>query len=206
MSYAEPYGDRVTEPGFTQTIVNYHDRVRWGPIVAGIVVSVAVQLILGALGVAIGLTGGTGIGIWSIISLLIAVFLGSWVTASTCGPMNNKTALLHGLILWATTLAISAWLLASGVSGAFGIVASNAAELLNQAQQPGGVNVPQGVPNVTAEEARDIVSTGAWSFIIGSLLALAAALIGASVGARKPRPTRNADIPPRQVDRPEMGR
>ena len=111
--------------------------------------------------------------------------------------MNKKTALLHGFILWATTLAISAWLLASGVSGAFGIAASNAGEVLNQIQQPGGVNVPGQVPNVPADRLRDVVDTSAkaaWYFIIGSLLGLAASLIGASLGARKPRPLRNARV------------
>lgn len=200
MSYAEPLGDRVIEPSVRKTVVDYHDRVRWGPIFAGIVVSIATQLLLSALGVAIGLTGDiveanansvlTGVSIWSIVSLLIALFLGSWVTASTCGPMNNKTALLHGLILWATTLAISAWLLASGVSGAFGVVVANTGEVLNPVQQPGGVDLPQQAPNVSAAEAQNIAeysAKAAWSFIFGSLLGLVAALIGATVGARKPR-------------------
>ncbi|MBE9166580.1 hypothetical protein IQ238_03195 [Pleurocapsales cyanobacterium LEGE 06147] len=215
MSYAEPYGDRVVEPGVTQTVVNYHDRVRWGPIVAGIVVAIATQLVLSTLGVAIGLTTGApvqdvgvGVGIWSIISLLIALFLGSWVTTSTCGPMNNKTALLHGLILWATTLALSAWLVATGVTGAFGIAAGNAAEILNQIQQPGAGTTPD--RTLTEQEARALADIGArtaWSFLVGSLLGLAAALIGASVGARKSRAGRNVDVPPRQPDnRPEMGR
>ena len=200
MSYAEPLGNRVVEPYVSKTVVDYHDRVRWGPIFAGIVVSIATQLLLSALGVGIGFTIGgvetnvnvigTSVGIWSIISLLIALFLGSWVTASTCGPMNKKTALLHGLILWATTLSISAWLLASGVSGAFGVVIANTGEVLNQVQQPGGVDLPDRVPDISAAEAQNIAeysAKAAWSFIFGSLLGLVAALIGATVGARKPR-------------------
>ncbi|WP_036484621.1 hypothetical protein [Myxosarcina sp. GI1] len=203
MSYAEPLGDRVVEPVVTERVPDYHDRVRWGPIIAGIVVAIATQLILSALGAAVGLTiggngVGVGVGIWSVISLLIALFVGGWVTASTCGPMNKKTALLHGLIFWATTLAVSGWLLASGVSGAFGIIASNAGEVLNQVQQPGGVEVPSRAPNISAAEAQNIAqysAKAAWSFIIGSLLGLAAALIGASVGARKPRRvTRAAEV------------
>lgn len=200
MSYAEPLGNRVVEPSVSKTVVDYHNRVRWGPIFAGIVVSIATQLLLSALGVGIGFTIGgvetnvnvigTSVGIWSIISLLIALFLGSWVTASTCGPMNKKTALLHGLILWATTLSISAWLLASGVSGAFGVVIANTGEVLNQVQQPGGVDLPDRVPDISAAEAQNIAeysAKAAWSFIFGSLLGLVAALIGATVGARKPR-------------------
>jgi hypothetical protein len=219
MSYAEPLGDRAVEPTIA-TVVNDRDRVRWGPIFAGIVVAIATQLILSALGVAIGLSAradgsdpnsvGWGIGIWSIISLLIALFLGSWVAANTCSPMNSKTALLHGLILWATTLAISAWLLASGVTGAFGVLASNAGELLNQVQQPGGVDLPNQPPNLAPNQARELAgysARAAWSFIIGSLLGLAASLIGASVGARKSRVVRTTTVPPHRPDNPVgMGR
>ncbi|MEW6494589.1 MAG: hypothetical protein AB1589_19030, partial [Cyanobacteriota bacterium] len=100
------------------------------------------------------------------------------------------TALLNGAILWATTLAISSWLLASGISGTFGVVAANSGEILDQVQQPGGVALPNQVPTASATQARNIAETAAktaGSFIIGSLLGLAASLIGASVGARKPR-------------------
>lgn len=206
MTYANRPGDSyATEPPvINQTVVEYHDRVRWGPIISGLVVALATQLILSALGAAIGSTflagsgaprtnaGGVGttVGIWSIISLLIALGVGSWVAARACGPINRNTALLNGAILWATTLALSAWLLANGVSGAFGIAASNAGEVLNQVQQQGGVNVPRTAPNVTADQARDIADSaarGLWSFVVGSLLGLAASLAGASAGARNPR-------------------
>lgn len=207
MSYSdsmgvEPMGSKVVERAVINPIVDYHDRVRWGPIFAGIVIAIASQLVLSALGAAIGLTAGAsgtqasnvgiGVGIWAIISLLISLFLGGWICASSCGPMNKKTALLHGVILWATTLAISSWLLASGVSGTFGVVASNAGEVLNQVQQPGGVSVPNpgNIPNISTQEARNIAGNSAkvaWSFIFGSLLGMVAAMIGASVGARKPR-------------------
>lgn len=204
MSYVNRPGDNViSEPPVVNSVVEYHDRVRWGPIISGLVVALATQLVLSALGAAIGssfLAGsgaprsnapgvGTSVGIWSIISLLISLFLGSWVTARASGPMNRNTALLNGAILWATTLALSSWLLASGVAGAFGIAASNAGEVINQVQQ-GGVNVPNNPPNVTAQQTRDIAgdaAKGLWSFVLGSLLGLAASLGGASAGARSPR-------------------
>lgn len=204
MTYANRPGDNlITEPPVVNQVVEYHDRVRWGPIISGLVVALATQLILSALGAAIGasfLSGsgaprsnapgvGTTVGIWSIISLLIALFIGSWVAARASGPMNRNTALLNGAILWATTLALGSWLLASGVTGAFGIAASNAGEVVNQVQQ-GGVNLPDNPPNVTAQQTRNIAgdaAKGLWSFVIGSLLGLAASMGGASVGTRSPR-------------------
>ncbi|MBW4575091.1 MAG: hypothetical protein KME08_07390 [Aphanothece sp. CMT-3BRIN-NPC111] len=204
------YGNRpadnvVAEPIIENRIVEYHDRVRWGPILSGLVVALSTQLILSALGAAIGLNRiansaapgsnandvGIGVGIWSIISLLIALFVGGWVTARASGPMNRSTALLNGAILWATTLAIGSWLLASGVAGTFGVIASNAGEVLNQAQQ-GGANIPSNTPspNIDPNQARSIASNTAkagWSFVFGSLLGLLASMIGASAGARTHR-------------------
>ena len=193
----------VADPPVVNQIIEYHDRVRWGPILSGIVVALATQLILSALGAAIGSTFlagsgaprsnapgvGTGVGIWSVISLLISLFLGSWVAARACGPINRNTALLNGAILWATTLALSSWLVASGVTGAFGIAASNAGDVINQAQQ-GNVNLPDNPGNITADQTRAIANNaakGLWSFVIGSLLGLAASLAGASTGAKNAR-------------------
>lgn len=198
--YSERPGSQVVEPAIVNPVVDYHDRVRWGPILGGIAIAISTQLILSALGAAIGLSFGSGganagdvglgVGIWSIISLLIALFLGGWIMAMTCGPMNKKTALLNAAILWATTLALSSWLLVSGISGTFGVIASNAGEIVNQVQQPGGVAIPNQVPNVDPNQARNIAANtarAAWSFLFGSLLGLIATMIGASVGARKPR-------------------
>ena len=203
MAYTDrPIGE-FTEPVVAVHNGEYHDRVRWGPILAGLFTALTSQLVLSAFGAAIGLSSiansgaprsdagdvGSAVGIWSIISLLISLFIGGWMTTRACGPMSKSSALLNGAILWATTLAVSAWLLSSGVSGAFGVAASNAGAAINQAQQS-GVTLPKNAPNVTADQTRDIAGNAAkigWSFAIGSLLALASSLFGASLGARRPR-------------------
>ncbi len=204
MAYVNrPVDNVVTEPVVVKPVMEYHDLVRWGPIFSGLVIAIGTQLVLSALGAAIGLSNiansgaprsiagnvGTGIGIWSIISLLISLGVGGWVTARACGPMNRSTALLNGAILWATTLTIGSWLLANGVAGTFGVVAANAGAAINQAQQ-GGVNLPNQAPNVSAQDARNIAENAAkagWSFLFGSLLGLVASMAGASAGARTPR-------------------
>ncbi len=205
MSYANrPMVDQT----IVQPVGDYHDRVRWGPIISGLFVALASQLILSALGAAIGATtiansgaprtdlGGVSqaVGWWAILSLLISLFIGSWVMARACGPMNRSTALLNGAILWATTLALSAWLLTSGVTGAFGLAASSASNIAGAAlPQTGLPNVnPNAIPspNVTAQNTRDIADGGAkagWAFVLGSLLGLVSSLIGAAVGTRSPR-------------------
>jgi len=204
MSYAKrPQDNIITESPVVNQAVDYHDRVRWGPIISGLMIAIATQLVLSGLGAAIGATGisssgaprtnaggvGTGVGIWAIISLFISLFVGGWICARACGPMNRSTALLNGAILWATTLAIGTWLLASGISGAFGVAASNAGAVVNQVQQ-GAASLPNNLPNISAQQARDIAGNTAKAsgyFVFGSLLGLVASMIGASTGTRTPR-------------------
>jgi hypothetical protein len=112
--------------------------------------------------------------------------------------MSRNTALLNGAILWASTLALSAWLLSSGVSGAFGVAASNAGSLVSQARQNLPNNTvgtatkqnPPTIPTITAQQTRDIAGNTAkvsGSFVLGSLLGLIAALVGSVAGFRHPR-------------------
>ena len=200
MTYPDRSGSQLTDPTIVNPLVDYHDQVRWGPILAGIAIALGSQLILSALAMAIGLSAGAtgadassvgfGVVIWSIISLLISLFLGGCVMAQSCGPMTKKTAVLNAAILWGATLALSSWLLASGISGAVGAAAANAGEIANQVQQQGGVNIPNQAPNVGPNQVRDLAGNTAkatWSFLLGSLLSLAGAMIGAALGARKPR-------------------
>jgi hypothetical protein len=200
-------------------VAEFSDRVHWGAIIAGLVIAISTQLLLSAVSAALGFSNiansgaprsnsagvAETVGISTIISLFISLFIGGWVTARSCGSINRSTAALNGAILWATTLTISSWLLASGVSGTFGLVAANAGNIANQVQQ-NGVSLPdvtRNIPNVggtdtsstnqnpiptlSAQQTREIAGNGAkagWGFTFGALLGLAASTFGASMGAR----------------------
>ncbi|WP_069789482.1 hypothetical protein A5482_010310 [Cyanobacterium sp. IPPAS B-1200] len=220
------YTNRPLETDSDRRVNNtrqFGDRINWGAIIAGLVIAISAQLLLSGIGAAMGLTSIAGsdaprsnaggvaqaVGIWAIISLFISLFLGGWITARAYGSVNNNTAMLNGAVLWATTLVISSWLLASGVSGTFGLLANNADIIADQAPQSGIImpgesgypndssgttidpNSPSGtqdsMPNLSADQTRDIAGNAAkagWTFTFGAFLGLAAALIGANVGAR----------------------
>jgi len=208
----------TTERNYYANGADISDRTHWGAIIAGLVIALSTQLLLSALGGALGFTTiansgaprtdaggvGTAVGIWAIVSLFISLFIGGWITARACGSVNRNTAALNGAILWATTLALSAWLLASGVSGTFGIALANAGNIAGQAQQnglslpnlpnttnsPNTNSTPLPTPSISAQDTRDIASNGgkaAWGFTLGSLLGLASAIMGATMGARNTR-------------------
>ncbi|MGB3300777.1 MAG: hypothetical protein WBA76_21135 [Phormidesmis sp.] len=212
MSYTEgsrPPLQTVSETTAAAAVVpvvaEYHDRVRWGPILAGLMITFVSQLVLGALGAVVGLaavggvsagTAGTLASIWAIFSLLLSLLLGGWMMARTCGPMNKKSALLNGTILWATTLAIGAWILASGISGTLGLAAtgvSAAAGAAGAVDQVGanGAALPSPAEVLPdAQAAQQYAANAAKAgliFLFGSLLGWAATLIGSIVGAKTPR-------------------
>ncbi|PSO84270.1 MAG: hypothetical protein BRC43_16470 [Cyanobacteria bacterium QS_3_48_167] len=74
---------------------------------------------------------------------------------------------MNGAILWATTLAL----------GIFGSAAAIFSNLQNQAANA----YPSQVRQLASQAAKV-----AWSFVIGSAIGLVIAMMGASVGARKP--------------------
>jgi hypothetical protein len=195
--------DVINEPVGVGRVTDYHDRARWVPILSGLVVAIGSELVLSAFGTGIGFTNiansgaprsglpgvSNGIGIWTGVSLWISLLIGGWVTARSCGPMNRSTAILNGAILWGTTLTIGSLLLASGVSGAFGVIASNAGAVASQLP-PGSVSVPSTAPTISAQQARNVANAAAWTswwFIIGSVIGLIMSMVGAAAGARKPR-------------------
>ena len=78
----------------TQDVVSVGSRVSWGAVFAGAVVALTLCIFLSVLGAALGLTFlhdtearaehvATGAGIWTIVSLLISLFVGGLVTSRT---------------------------------------------------------------------------------------------------------------------------
>ena len=102
-------------------------RVSWGALFAGVVVAIATQLLLGALGLAIGLTAadtpsgfGAAAGIWWLLSGLIALFVGGWTAGRLANAPRTLDGALHGFATWGLATLISAWLVTSAVGGILG--------------------------------------------------------------------------------------
>jgi hypothetical protein len=166
-------------------------RISWGSILAGVLVAIASQLILSALGVLIGF-GATNpstvaglrnvasdVGIWTAISALIASFIGGYVASRLAAVRFSSDGLWHGLTVWALALVGGIYLSSIGISGLLGF-AGNAANVL-RGFVPTGVNVsPDAV-----RAAADVASRSALYFLIGSLLSLATALLGGWLGSNR---------------------
>lgn len=140
------------------------DRVRWGPIIAGVVTAFAVLLFLTVLGIALGVsalgnddatTWGTAAGIWGGISLLLSFFVGGWMAARSATTIADGDGALNGFIAGAATLLLLLWMATSAVTGALGFFATTVAGVAGTAAPVAITGVAQGgLPS-----AEDVQST-----------------------------------------------
>lgn len=89
--------------------------VSWGSVFAGVVTVLAVSILLSLLSTSIGLymikpqskhpgSGvGTTVGIGTAIALIISMIIGGLVA----GKLSNTDGMIHGFLVWATTLIIA---------------------------------------------------------------------------------------------------
>lgn len=107
-------------------------KVSWGSIFAGVVTALGLSVLLYALGLALGLSSinpqdtgsakssGIFTGIWSILSPLIALFVGGIVAGRCAGVQTKASGGIHGLVMWGLTTLVGLWLLGNLVSALAG--------------------------------------------------------------------------------------
>lgn len=134
-----------------------HRRISWAAIFGGVILVVTIQLLLGLLGAGIGLgtvntnngttpdasSIGMGAGVWWIVSSIIALGFGGYVSAWLAGIEIRWDGILHGLITWGIATLLTIYLLTSAVGSvigggfsAVGGVASTAGSGVKDAAQP----------------------------------------------------------------------
>jgi hypothetical protein len=101
------------------------DRVRWGAVLAGLFTTISTFILLSILGLAIGasaytpgedLSGfGTGAGIWSAVSALVAFFVGGWIAARAAAVHGRGNGALNGAMVWIVMIPLALYLVSSGI-------------------------------------------------------------------------------------------
>jgi hypothetical protein len=182
------------------------DRVRWGPIIAGLATALTTLLMLSLLGLAIGLTmvnagdaaaqgdAPNGLGrnsaIWGALSALIAFFLGGWVAGHSAAVFDRGWGALNGALVFLVGVPIILWLASMGLGSVLGSLGSLAGSLnpdagtvqnvADQARQAAQTTQPIDVARAAAN-ARNT----AWGTLLGLVLALGAAAAGGMAGTRR---------------------
>ena len=195
------------------TIVNTPtDRVRWGPIIAGLFAALSTLAVLSVLGLAIGLSAydpgddarrfGIGAGIWGAISMLIAFFFGGWLAARAAAVRGERNGLLNGSLVWAVAIPLMLFLLGGGLSNMVGRSQMSDDEVRTVIRASAG-NDNQGGAVVTDPNANRAYSgntsantsgntteetktarRAAWGTLLSLLLGLGAASLGGYLGSR----------------------
>ena len=153
-------------------------RMSWGAIIAGTLLALTLQFMLGLLGLGIGLStvdattsGGTptasafasASGLWTVAVVLIGLFFGAFAAGRLAGSPSRTDAALHGIITWATSTLVVVYLLTSGASaivgGAFGALGGSIQSLASAATSVTPQSLDQ-LPEPLKTQARQLLQKG----------------------------------------------
>lgn len=210
--YSQPIATPVSTTRVNETnVVVPSDKVRWGPILAGLVSALSTLLVLEVLGVAVGLTAaagdpnatatnannvannyGTGAAIWAAVSALIAFFLGGYIAGRTTAARNEGKGWLNGALVWAVALPLLLWLAGSGASGFLNAIGFNLNGFFNTIN-PSNPASPTNNPG-TVQNATEAARNGAWWTLLALLLGLLAASLGGFLGGRRDYDDDNVNV------------
>ncbi|MBT0723288.1 CAP-Gly protein [Rosenbergiella sp. S61] len=108
-----------------QNEIKITNRISWGSIIAGVITVLAVSLLLTTLGASLGFSllsptqdnivngADKAVMIWTVIALIISLASGGFVA----GRLAGADGLIHGFLIWGTTLLVATVLGFSAVGG-----------------------------------------------------------------------------------------
>jgi hypothetical protein len=187
-----------------------YSRVSWSAILGGAFVAFALYFLLDLVGAAIGLSMldnrdmegfATGAGIWTILSIAVALFVGGYVTSCFTVGENHFEAFMYGAIVWGVSFALVLWLGATASLGfnalvgmsnhnvamlatpAVGVVSPTMLEDLGRKAGLSPAEIERLKAAVPEPPARETVARATWWALAGTLLSMLAAVFGATSGA-----------------------
>lgn len=189
----------------------------WGAIFGGAVVAVVTSVLLNLFGLGVGAivltpgqgeAAGVGIGtlIWTILSSIIALGLGGWVTGRLAGSPRTIEGVLHGLITWGVATLFTLWMITSAVGsvvgGAFGLAGQAIPGAAEQVQPQDLQGAQQEFQQRFQDQAADMAQTVgnvaggvALGMAIMMILGAAASGLGGMLAATRRRKELHAASP-----------
>lgn len=161
----------------------------WSAIIAGTLVGLMIQVTLLLLGTAVGLYavdtegglaqfGGLGVGasLWWMISAIVSLFIGGWLTSRFAGLQKIFDGILHGVVTWSAIMVLTVVTLGN-VAGGF---ASGAVGSIGGAFSSLG-RTPEAALGVGENFTNALGAAALWAFF-ALLLSAAAAGFGGYLG------------------------
>lgn len=166
-------------------VIAPRDRVRWGPIVAGLLTAIGTFLLLSTLALVIGVgavprgtdAGDTAAasGIVTALIGLVSFLVGGFVAGRTAAVEGRGNGALNGFLVWALGIVLILLIAALGLGGLFGA----AGDLFSQYRAAGS---PE--PNVDSADVAQGIRDAALPAFLGLALPALAATIGGFFGGR----------------------
>jgi hypothetical protein len=114
------------------------NRISWGAVLAGVALTLVVQLLLNLLGVGIGMASldpgaadnpaarslSIAAGIWYVVSGIISAYAGGYFAGRLSGSPLGPVGALHGITTWAVTTLVVLYLLTTAIGNLVGGVFS----------------------------------------------------------------------------------
>lgn len=166
--------DRVGLHNEAETI--RRDRIRWGPVWAGVVTAVGSYLFLMLALVALGIVdlseGIAGDAIASGVAALVAFFVGGVTAGATSMWQGADDGVLHGIVMWFAALVLL--ILIGSIGGGVALGAIDTSDAFDSFS----------ADEVDTEQANDDAEEAAGKALFGFALALAASAAGGAVGSK----------------------
>lgn len=180
---------RDSTPYTNPRMVTPEDRVRWGPVWAGLLTALTIFLLLELLAYGLGLLTTTtsnktitasGASPWvSGVLGLIAFFLGGYIAERSSAARGGSPGLLNGFMVWALGTTLILVLSVLGLGSLFGALGNVAGQFI-----AAGGNVPSGsTVNVNANQVAQITQSAALGAFFSLLLSAGAAALGGLLGS-----------------------
>jgi len=200
-----------------EDVSQIRSRISWGAILGGMVIAFAAYMVLTLLfaGIGVSLNRDTirsdGFGIAAIVAavctMIIAMFLGGWVTTQLTAGETRREAVIHGILCWGAVTGASLCMAMSTAktTGYFALMGGSMVAQTAPQQNWEAVARAQNVPQEridqwkrdlnannaqaaltnpqTQEDAKQIAMAAIWGTLIGTLLSMGAAVGGALAGA-----------------------
>ena len=115
-------------PVQAEDVIPVRSRISWAAVVAGALLALAVALLLGLLGSAIGLSINDNVSgrslaigavVWAILVTAGSLFLGGFIASQLTTGENKIEGVLYGVLVWAVTFGLLVYMAAQGVKGSF---------------------------------------------------------------------------------------
>lgn len=208
----------TSQPVHVEDIAGVRSRVSWGALLAGSVIAIACSTVLTFFFAAVGLSlsdadvrsDALGIGaiVAAIVTIIISLFVGGWVTSQLTAGETRNEAIIYGILTWAVVTAFSLGMVGMGVrAGYFALVGGSLAaqnapatqrswedmarsagvpqdkiDAARQGMNPDRVRAEANDP-ANRERAQNAAVAASWAALVGTLCAIGAAIGGAVAGA-----------------------